>query len=358
MIDAFVYAPLPTRVIFGSGTLSRLGEEADSLGVRRALVLTTPQQTELAARAATVLGERAAGHFGGAAMHTPSDVTDRAVEIALSLNADATVAIGGGSTTGLGKAIASRLGLPQIVLPTTYAGSEMTPILGETSDGLKTTRRDPSILPEVVIYDVDLTMGLPVSLSVTSGMNAMAHAVEALYAQDRNPAVSALAEQAIRSLGDALPRVVANPDDREARAGALQGAWLAGICLGSVGMAIHHKLCHTLGGAFNLPHAETHTVMLPHSVAYVAQAVPEAMATIERALGATDAATALFGRATAMGAPASLAALGMREADLARAAAQAVQNPYWNPRPLDEAEILALLRRAWSGETPPRRNAG
>ena len=199
------------------------------------------------------------------------------------------MAIGGGSTTGLGKAIALRTDLPQIVLPTSYAGSEMTPVVGQTSGGIKTTQSSPKILPEIVIYDVDLTMTMPPKLSATSGINAIAHAVEALYARDRNPVISLMAQEGIRTLAQALPKICAQPDDRAARTDALYGAWLSGICLGAVGMALHHKLCHTLGGSFNLPHAETHTVILPHALAYNAPAAPDAMARIATALGVRDA---------------------------------------------------------------------
>ena len=186
-------------------------------------------------------------------MHTPVDATEKALAVVRERAADALVAVGGGSTTGLGKAIALRTDLPQIVLPTTYAGSEMTPILGETSGGAKTTQRSPKVLPEVVIYDVDLTLGLPPAVSATSGMNAIAHAVEALYAKDRNPVISMMAEEGISALARSLPRISADPHDREARSGALYGAWLCGTCLGAVGMALHHKLCHVLGGMFDLP---------------------------------------------------------------------------------------------------------
>jgi maleylacetate reductase len=287
----FVYEALPTRVVFGSGTFSQLRPEAERLGVRRVLVLSTPGRGEAQAREiATLLGDLAVGIHAGAVMHTPIEATERALQVVRELGADAVVAVGGGSTTGLGKAIALRTDLPQIVIPTTYAGSEMTPILGETRDGMKTTQRTPKVLPEVVIYDVDLTLGLPPAIAATSGMNAMAHAVEALYANDRNPVISLMAEEGIRSLARALPGIIDNPHDREARADALYGAWLCGACLGAVGMALHHKLCHVLGGAFDLPHAETHTIVLPHAAAYNAPAAPDAMERIARALGVTDAA--------------------------------------------------------------------
>jgi len=265
---------------------------------------------------------------------------------------DCTVALGGGSTTGLGKAIALRTDLPQIVIPTTYAGSEATPILGETRDGLKTTQKSPKILPEVIVYDVDLTLTLPPGLSATSGMNAIAHAVEGLYTQDANPIVSLMAEEGIRALGAALPKIVRDPGDREARSDALYGAWLCGVVLGSVGMALHHKLCHTLGGTFDLPHAETHTVVLPHAAAYNAPAAPEAMARAARALGVKDAPQGLYDLAKGLGAPLALKDIGMPEAGLDRAADLAVANPYWNPRPIERAAIRALLDDAFHGRRP------
>jgi alcohol dehydrogenase class IV len=265
---------------------------------------------------------------------------------------DGVVAVGGGSTTGLAKAIALRTDLPQIVVPTTYAGSEMTPILGETKDGMKTTQRTPKVLPEVVIYDIDLTLGLPRSIAATSGMNAMAHAVEALYARDRNPVTSLMAEEGIRSLARALPGIAEDPQDREARAEALYGAWLCGTCLGAVGMALHHKLCHVLGGAFDLPHAETHTIILPHAVAYNASAAPDVMERIARALGTADAAQGLFNLAGRLGAQQALRDIGMPADGIGQTVKAAMAAPYWNPRPIEEDGLRALLTRAWNGDPP------
>lgn len=347
----FVYNGNAARVIFGSGTSAQLPDEIRKLG-RRALVLSTPQQADQARRLAATLGDLAVGVFAQAAMHTPVDVTERALEAARAAGADCTVALGGGSTTGLGKAIALRTDLPQIVIPTTYAGSEMTAILGQTQDGAKKTIRDPRVLPEVVIYDVDLTLSLPASLSASSGMNAIAHAVEALYAQDANPIVDLMAGEAIGALATALPDIVARPDDRAARWRALYGAWLCGVCLGAVGMGLHHKLCHTLGGAFDLPHAETHAILLPHAVAYNARATGPAMARIGAALGAEDAARGLYDLAGRIGVPRALKEIGMPEAGVARAAELALANPYWNPRPLDPAAVRRLIARAWSGAPP------
>jgi alcohol dehydrogenase class IV len=351
-MEDFVYTALPMRVVFGRGTLARLAHEMRALGRSRALVLSTPPQRDQAEATAAALGGLSAGIFTEAAMHTPLEITARAVEQARALGADCTIAVGGGSTTGLGKAIALATDLDQIVVPTTYAGSEMTPILGQTEGGVKTTQRSPKILPEVVIYDVDLTLTLPPSLTATSGMNAIAHAVEALYAQDRNPIVSLMAEDGIAALARALPVLVRAPGDVSARSDALYGAWLCGACLGSVGMALHHKLCHTLGGTFDLPHAETHTVVLPHATAYNAPAAPDAMRRIARALGAENAAQSLFDLAGQLGAKRSLRDIGMPEDGLERATDLAVQNPYWNPRPIERDAIRSLLSRAFTGDAP------
>ncbi|MBZ9653456.1 maleylacetate reductase [Phyllobacterium lublinensis] len=348
----FTYNALPTRVIFGSGTLSELPAEVDRLGIARALILTTSHQGVGAQRIAQLLSARTAGVFGGAVMHTPVEVTDDAIALANELRIDGLVAIGGGSTTGLSKAIALRTDLPQVVVPTTYAGSEMTPIIGETSNGKKVTQSSPRVLPETVLYDVDLTMTLPTKLSGTSGINAIAHAVEALYAKDRNPVVSLMALAAIKLLAKSLPLIAENPLHGEARADALQGAWLSGICLGSVGMALHHKLCHTLGGTFNLPHAETHAVILPHALAYNAAAVPDVMSSLGEALGTNNVPLFFYELAGRIGADRSLHSLGMDESGVSVAVDEAFANPYWNPRPLERMEIEALLCRAFNGESP------
>lgn len=351
-MQSFVYTALPARVVFGSGTLAQVADEVRRLGCAKALVLSTPQQVEEAQALAARLGDLAAGVFAEAAMHTPTDVTGRVLARARDFGADCLVALGGGSTTGLGKAIALGTDLPQVVVPTTYAGSEATPILGETEGEQKTTRRSPKVLPEVIVYDVDLTLTLPVGLSATSGINAIAHAVEALYAEDANPVISMLAEAGIAALARALPRIASDPREREARSDALYGAWTCGACLGGVGMALHHKLCHVLGGSFDLPHAETHTVVLPHAVAHNAPAAPEAMARAAAALGAPDAARGLFDLARGLGAPTSLREIGLPEHGLDRAAELAVASPYWNPRPIERDAIRALLDDAWHGRRP------
>jgi alcohol dehydrogenase class IV len=349
---AFTYTALPTRVVFGVGALDKVGDEIERLGAQRALVLSTPEQRASAEDVARRIGSRAAGIYAKAVMHTPIETAEDARRVAAQLQADCCVAIGGGSTTGLGKAIALTSSLPILAIPTTFAGSEMTPIQGITADGVKKTVRDLRMLPKTVVYDPTLLLTLPARIAGPSGINGIAHAVEALYAQEANPITSIMAEESIRALAHSLPTVVREPQNLEARAEALYGAWLAGLCLGTVGMALHHKLCHTLGGSFNLPHAETHTIVLPHATRYNAPAAPQAMQRIARALGVQDAASGLYDLAMAVDAPLSLEAIGMPKEGIDRAADLAVTNPYWNPQPLERGAIRALLQAAWEGRRP------
>jgi maleylacetate reductase len=353
MTREFTFQGSAARIVFGAGKVGEVGRWIAALGCSRALVLSTPHQKPDAERMAAGLGDRAAGVFAGAAMHTPVEVTEQAMKVVAALGADCVVSLGGGSTTGLGKAIAYRTDLPQVVIPTTYAGSEVTNILGQTEGGKKTTVRDGRILPEVVIYDPDLTTGLPVAMSVTSGLNAMAHAVEGLYAEDGNPVSSLMAVEGLKAFAASLPVLVRAPQDGAARAQALYGAWLCGTVLGAVAMSLHHKLCHTLGGSFDMPHAETHAVMLPHTAAYNFEAARDLLAPAADIFGGSIGG-GLWDFAKDLGAPLSLAGLGLAERDLDRAADIAVQNPYSNPRPIDRASIRALLQAAWEGRRPDK----
>ncbi|QOH35150.1 maleylacetate reductase [Burkholderia cepacia] len=348
----FIYHARPARVIFGAGSLDHLEREVLELGAQRALVLCTPEQRDLAQYIVERLGARAAGLYDRATMHVPIEIARDAQAFARSCGADCAIAIGGGSTIGLGKAIALESSLPILAIPTTYAGSEMTPIYGLTEGGIKRTGSDARVLPKTVIYDPALTVTLPVELSVTSGLNAIAHAAEGLYANNANPVMSLVAEEGIRALARGLPGVRRDTADLGARSDALYGAWLCGMVLGNVGMTLHHKLCHTLGGSFNLPHAPTHTVVLPHALAYNAAHAPDAMQRIARAIGTNDAARGLYALALDNGAPVSLKAIGMQEADLDRAADLATANPYWNPRPIERDGLRALLQDAFDGNLP------
>jgi alcohol dehydrogenase class IV/protocatechuate 3,4-dioxygenase beta subunit len=351
---SFVHTASPSRVVFGAGTLPQVRDEAERLGGSRVLLLSdgSPVLRKDTERLREALGDLVVAEFDGAAMHTPVEVTEQALGLLRDQRVDCLVAIGGGSTTGLAKALAVRTDLPQIIVPTTYAGSEVTPVLGETLDGRKVTRSSPAILPETVVYDVELTLGLPVAMSVTSGINALAHAVEALYSPDADPVTDAMALEAVAAIGRALPALHDNPLDMAARAELLQAAWLSGSCLGAVGMGLHHKLCHTLGGTFGLPHAETHTVILPHAMAYNAPAAEQTMERIARALRAPDAPTGVLDLIRRVGGPTSLRDLGMAGADLDRAAELATAQPYPNPRELTRTGLADLLEEAWHGRRP------
>ena len=352
-MKSFIYEASPGRVVFGAGALDHLPREIEQLGARRALVLSTPQQSDLASALSTRLGERSVGIYPHAVMHVPVDVARKAIGEADRLGVDCVVAAGGGSTIGLAKAIALHSALPILAVPTTYAGSEMTPIYGLTDAGVKTTGRDRRVLPRTVIYDPRLTLDLPLAMSITSGFNAIAHAAEALYAENANPMTNLMAEEGIRALARGLPGVKADPRNLDSRSDCLYGAWLCGAVLGMANMALHHKLCHVLGGSWNLPHAETHTVILPHVLAYNYRAALEPMRRIERALNAPDAASAIFALMQKLGAPTSLKEIGMKREDLPRAATLVMEQPYFNPRAVTYEGVMALLDDAFIGRCRP-----
>jgi len=353
-MQTFIYTAQSVRVVFGVDAWSELKAEVGLLGARKALVLCTPRQRALAERASEVLAESGAGIYDQAVMHVPVAAVNDAREAVRKSGADCIVAIGGGSTIGLAKALAMESTLSILVVPTTYSGSEMTSIYGVTENGIKKTGKDPRALPRTVIYDPSLTLKLPFDISVASGMNAIAHAAEGLYAQDGNPVLALMAEEGIRAMANGLRQLNGHADSLSARGDCLYGAWLCGTVLGNAGMALHHKLCHTLGGSFNLPHAQTHSIVLPHAMAYNAIAAAAAMQKISRALGQNEvpAAGALYDLAQELGATLALQNVGMREADLDRAADIAASSPYWNPRPIEREGLRALLQAAFEGQRP------
>lgn len=351
-MKSFSYDASPARIVFGQGTIREIAEEVRRLGRSRVMVLASRRLDALAADVTESLGDMAVVRFDGAVMHTPTEVTTAALKLAETHHVDTVVAIGGGSATGLSKALALRAGFDQIIVPTTYAGSEATPVLGETENGRKTTRSSPHIRPETVVYDVNLTLDLPLDTTVTSAVNAMAHAVEALYSAESNPITDSMAIEALSGIARALPIIVGDPRNVEGRADLLQSAWLAGTCLGTVGMGLHHKLCHTLGGSFGLPHAPTHTVVLPQAMAFNAPAAPEVMSRIATSLGVSDAATGVFDLVTACGGPTSLRELGMSHDQIGRAIELATAAAYPNPREITPTGLSELLENAWSGRRP------
>jgi maleylacetate reductase len=348
----FTYDQPSIRVIFAVGAVARLREELDRLHVTRPFFISTPGRLKDAEHAARSLTPMATAIHAGAVMHVPIETIAQARDSARAHKADSIVAFGGGSALDTSKAAGLELGLPIVAVPTTYGGSEVTPFYGYTEDGIKKGKRDRNMLPKTVIYDPALTLSLPAHVSGPSGMNAIAHCVEGLYGRNANPMMSLLAAEGVRVLARALPIVVGEPANLEARTDALYGAWLAGMVLGSVGMAVHHNISHVLGGTFHLSHADVHTVILPHAVAFNRDAAPEAMRILGGALGAMDAARGLYDLEVRIGAPTSLRQIGMPEDQLDRAATLVVEHPYPNPRPVEYAGIRELLEKAYRGDAP------
>jgi maleylacetate reductase len=359
-LRAFTYEALPGRVVFGAGTSKdKLAEEVHRLDAKRVLFVATEREKESVKELVAPLGDLLAGLFTEVRPHVPVEVAQRARDAAREAGADCLLSVGGGSTTGTAKAVALETGLPIIAVPTTYAGSEMTPVYGLTSGQRKRTGKSLKVLPKTVIYDPDLTVSLPPSITGPSAMNAIAHCVETFYAPGANPIASLVAEEGIRALASAVPTAVSDPEDLEGRTETLYGAYLAGAAFASAGGGIHHKICHVLGGAYDLPHAETHTVVLPQAVAFNERAIPEVMDRVAHALGAEEAAPGLQELAKRIGAPTALKDIGMREEDLDEAVNLVLEEaPRDNPRPIDEPGIRQLLEDAYAGRRPARGGGG
>lgn len=348
----FEFSALPWQIIFGAGALRRLPEALDARGLTRALVLSTPEQRHHADTVATLIGRRSAGIFDRAEMHVPTTTVAEAQAMAQSLEVDCTISIGGGSTTGLGKALALKIDLANVAIPTTYAGSEMTNVWGMTEDGKKTTGRDDKVVPTFTLYDPELTLDLPAAISGPSGINAMAQAVVNVTAASPNPIISALAVDGIRALAASLPTVVAEPRNLEARTQALYGACLAGAALGLGITNLHHRLCHTLGGRFNTPHADTHAILLAYSVAYNSAAAPQGTRRAAEAMGVSDAAQGIYDLLHQVSQKTNLQHIGLTAADLDKAAAIATATPCNNPAEVTREGVRELLEHAYHGHRP------
>lgn len=345
------YEALPSRVVFGAGALTRLAAEVDRFGASRVVLIDGLFDEALRARIEAELAGRHAGTIDEVAQHVPAEVAARALTQARAVNADGLIALGGGSATGLAKAVALETGVPILAVPTTYAGSEMTPIWGITAAGRKTTGSDPRVLPRTVVYDPELLLSLPLPVGAASGMNAMAHCVEALWTPAANPVTDAVAGDGMERLARGLRAANADPGDLEARAEALRGAWLGGTALAVAGTGLHHKLCHVLGGSFGLPHAEVHAAVLPWVVDYYRGAAPGALSRIAGALGTDDAVTGLLDLARDLGLGGGLAGLGLPEAALEEAADQAVEVAPQTPAPIDRDGIREILGNAFTNGT-------
>jgi maleylacetate reductase len=354
---AFTWTALPSRVVIAAGAFSLAPEEVDRLEKRRVLLIGGGDSTRDAfLRVREVLGDRVAGVVGGSTQHVPADLADAAVLTAREVGADVLVTLGGGSATGLGKVLAFMCDLPLIALPTTYSGSEMTAIWGRTTAGRKHTAFDIRVLPRTVIYDPEVCAGMPPRLAGASGMNALAHCLEALWSAGANPITTSLAVDGGRRLVEGLPRVVDNPADVDSHGSNLIGACLAGVALAQAGIAVHHRTCHVLGGGWKLPHAETHAAVLPHSTALVGARAPDAMVRASRILGDDDPAGAIFALLESLRLPTALSALGMPEDGLDEAARRVMEGSRDDPLVPDEQAVRQMLDDAFFGRKPRGRS--
>ena len=375
----FVHDTLPQRVAFGSGAAAEnLSREIGHLGATRVMLIAAEAEKDLADTVAA--GIPVVLRHDDVVMHVPVEVAGRARAAARRHHVDVLVSVGGGSTTGLAKAVAMTTGLPIVAVPTTYAGSEATPVWGLTEGAQKVTGVDRNVLPKVIVYDAALTMSLPVEMSVASGLNALAHCVDSMWAPNADPINAAFAAEGIRSLAAGLPRVVADPMDLDGREHALYAAYLSATAFASAGSGLHHKICHVLGGKYNLPHAQTHATVLPYVLAFNGPAAPDAERRIATAFGSAGFGSAGFGRTgfgeaepggstgsvdpagaldglvalkEELNAPRALADYGFTEDSIAEAADAILPSvPPSNPRPVTAEDLRTLLRAAWSGSDP------
>jgi maleylacetate reductase len=346
MTASFVHDGPAQRVVCRSGAVGVIGEEASRLNIARALVVATPGSgARLGRQVCDLLGERTAGLHAHAAMHVPRQIAADGIAAARSAGVDGIVAVGGGSAIGLAKAIVLDTGLPIIAVPTTYSGSEATPIYGMTEGERKVTGRDWKVLPRTVVYDPNLTLGLSAAVSAASGMNAIAHCVEGLWIVERTPITEAYASEALRRFAVALPRVVVDGNDRAARGDCLAASWLAGATL-TVGTALHHKLAHVLGG-LGLPHAETHAIILPHVVRFNLAAAKDAHARMADALGDADPAAALARMLAGFPIPQRLRDIGFDRSRIDFVASEIARMGIVAPRPAGAEDVQRLLQAAY-----------
>ena len=350
-MKSFIYNSFSSRVVFGEGSSLKINQYLYELNCKKAIIISGQTQASRAKSIFKYLDNNSVEFYDNATMHSPIEITEEALKLTSKNNSDCIISFGGGSSIGLSKAIALRTGLPQIAVPTTYSGSEVTSILGQTEKGVKTTIKDTNILPNFVIYDPHLTLSLPTKFSVTSGLNAIAHAAEGLYAKDANPITNFMSIEGMKSLAESLPKIIKDPKNLDSRSEALFGAWLCGSVLGNVGMSLHHKLCHVLGGSFETPHAETHSIMLPHTIGFNSISESEKLLPINRIFGDTPG-RGLYNFCKSLNAPLALKDLGITENDLEKASDIAMLNTYWNPRKFDRKLIREIFQDAYEGACP------
>ena len=348
----FRYTPGPTKAVLGANSVAQLRDVAQDLGGQRLFLLCSAGMRARLTAVIADLGGACVGVFDGALPHCPEDTARAAYQAFEAAGADCIVPIGGGSTIGLGKYIKRHSGRPMIVVATTPCGSESTPIYGMLTGQRKETGRSDAVIADAAIYDPQLCTSLSASLTVTIGMNGLAHCVEALYAEQPSPMTTMFAEEGIRALTRGIRGSIAHPDDLDARSRLLYGGMLGGYCVNLAGIAIHHKICHVLGGRHGIAHGESNSVILPYAIAYNQDAAPDAMRRLERLMDSESAAEGVYDFARSIGVPASLREVGMHEADLDVAAWETVEDTRYNPRPVDFPSVRALLQQAFEGERP------
>jgi maleylacetate reductase len=351
---AFEHVTLGQRVLFGAGrAANHLADEVARQAAKRVMVISEGASARTAA--AVTRGVEVTVNYTDVAPHVPIGTAEQARTVALDNSIDLLVSVGGGSTTGLAKAIAMTTRIPIVAVPTTYAGSEATNVWGITESARKTTGVDDNVLPITVIYDVDLTLSLPLSITIASGMNAMAHCIDSMWAPRADPLNTALAAEGIRALAAGLSSVKSDPHHAAAREQLLYGAYLAGVAFASAGSGMHHKICHVLGGAYDLPHAQTHAVILPHVLAFNTATAPELDERIAAAFGSKSATSGLNALRRQLDAPAALKDYGFEKQDIPGAAGLIFPViPESNPRPVTKTDLENLLRAAHAGTSPDR----
>lgn len=348
-MKGFEHVQKPQRVIFDTGGVrARVAAEVQRLDAERVMLIATDTPPGVADDIARDLP--VVLHHDDVAMHVPVEVAERARAAAAEHDADVLVSVGGGSTTGLAKAVALTSGLPIVAVPTTCAGSEATDVWGMTEAGRKTTGVDARVLPTAVVYDAELVTSLPVDMSVASGLNALAHCIDSMWGPRVDPIDQALATEGIRALDTGLRQVVADPADLPGRELTLYGAWLSAVAFACAGSGLHHKVCHVLGGKYDLPHAQTHAVVLPHALAFNAPNAPEAERRIAEAFGADSAVEGLARLRADLDAPVALRDHGMPEEGIDESVDDVLAVvPDDNPTPVTRDNLTELLRNAWAG---------
>lgn len=350
----FRHDVLPTRIDFGEGARHRVAGLLSAFGARRPLVVDGLPGVTASEEVTAALGGLVAGTVTGLTQYITPELVTRATEAYRAGGADSVVSVGGGSAIGVAKVLAVHHDAPLVAVPSTYSGSEATPIYSVVVDSAKQTRSDARACPRGIAYDPALTATLPARLAASSAFNALAHCIEGLYSPRADPFSRLYALEGARLVGEHLPLLSVEETAPQARAALLWASYLGGATIATAGIALHHKICHVLGASLDLPHADLNAVVLPYALAYNAPAVPEALVDLRRTWATEDPVGHVRALARSAHAPTGLAELGMRSTDVVAAAAAVVAATQANPRPVTEQGMQALLTAALHGDPPPQ----